>query len=116
MKIAIVGSRRRTDKENVEKLVNSFARDVIVISGGAKGVDTWAEQTARNRGLEVIVFRPNLKGIKHRGDMVQRYYDRNKKIAQECDIMYAFVSPDRKGGTENTIKYAQELGKKVILL
>ena len=116
MKIAIVGSRRRTDKENVEKLVSSFARDVIVISGGAKGVDTWAEQSARERGLEVIIFKPDLKNIKHRGDMVQRYYNRNKKVAQECDILYAFVSPDRKGGTENTIKFAQELGKKVTIL
>jgi hypothetical protein len=30
--------------------------------------------------------------------------------------VYAFVAPDRKGGTENTIKYAKELGVPVNII
>jgi hypothetical protein len=32
-------------------------------------------------------------------------------IAEDVDVLYAFVSPDRKGGTENTIDYARKLEK-----
>ena len=115
MKVAIVGSRSRLDKHNIIKVVDSLAKDDIVVSGGCKGVDTWAEERAKERGLKVIIFKPNLENIQGRGDMIQRYYDRNKLIAKEARIIYAFVTNDRKGGTENTIGYAKELGRKIIL-
>ena len=111
MKYEIVGSRKRLDKHSVINFVKSLKNDDIVISGGCQGVDTWAEETAKSLGIKTIIYKPDLKNIKSKGDMIQRYYDRNKKIAQACDVLIAFVSSDRKGGTENTIKYATELGK-----
>jgi hypothetical protein len=33
MKMAIMGNRRRKDRENVTSLVNSFASDTVVVSG-----------------------------------------------------------------------------------
>ena len=115
MKIGIVGSRKREDKESVFELVNSLDKDDIVVSGGCKGVDNWAVRRARERGLKTIVFKPDLQNIKHHGDMVQRYYDRNQKVAKEVDILYAFVSEDRSGGTENTIMHATRFGKEVVI-
>lgn len=115
MKIGIVGSRRRKDKHNVIKLVDSLNKDDIVVSGGCEGVDSWAEERAIKRGLEVLIFKPNLDDIGGRYNMVQRYYDRNRLIVMECDVLYAFVSEDRKGGTENTIKYARQFNRKIIL-
>ena len=46
---------------------------------------------------------------------INRYYERNKKIAERSDVIIAFVAPDRRGGTENTIKWTKSLGEKVIL-
>ena len=86
------------------------------MSGGCEGVDTWAEQRAKDRGMKTIIFKPNLSNIKNKADMVKRYYSRNKKIAEECDLLIAFVSSDRTGGTENTIEYARELKKSIIIL
>ena len=111
MKYEIVGSRKRLDKHSVINFVKSLKNDDIVISGGCQGVDTWAEETAKSLGIKTIIYKPDLENIKNKGDMIQRYYDRNKRIAQESDILIAFVSLDRKDGTENTIKYVKELGK-----
>lgn len=96
-------------------LVDSLNKRDIIVSGGCRGVDSWAEERAKKRGLQTLIFKPNLSGIKYKGDIVQRYYDRNKKIAEACDILYAFVSVHRKGGSENTITHAIRLGKKIVL-
>ena len=76
----------------------------------------WAEQRAKERGILTKIFKPNLTNLKDKGDMVKRYYARNRKIAEECDVLIAFVSSDRSGGTENTIKYARELKKTIIIM
>jgi hypothetical protein len=38
--IAIVGARRRTDRETVDRLVAGLPADTVIVSGGAKGPDT----------------------------------------------------------------------------
>jgi len=115
MKVGIVGSRKRKDKENVYALVDSLDEKDIVVSGGCKGVDTWAEERAKERELRTKIYLPDLSNIIDKKDMRDRYYFRNKRIASESEVLYAFVSSDRKGGTENTIKWAKLFGKKIIL-
>jgi len=114
-KIGIVGSRRRTDKNNVIALVDSLDLTDTIVSGGCKGVDTWAEERAKQRGMKTIIHKPDLKNVKDRIDVVKRYYERNKKVAQESDIIHAFVSNDRKGGTENTIQWSLKMHKIIII-
>ena len=110
MKVGIVGSRRRNDRELVETLVNELPEGTVIISGGCRGVDTWAADAARRRGLEVVEFLPDLppSGSPH-WEFARAYHARNKQIAENSDVIYAFVAPDRKGGTENTIKHAKKL-------
>ena len=38
-------------------------------------------------------------------DTVKMFYARNDLIVKDSDILIAQVAEDRKGGTENTIKY-----------
>ena len=60
MHIAIVGSREYPHLEDVKALVEHIAADnpcAVIVSGGAKGVDKMAEETANAAGLEVISFR-----------------------------------------------------------
>lgn len=116
MKYGIVGSRRWVNAEEVFRFVKSLPPESIIVSGGCKGVDTWAEKTAISIGLKTIVFKPELSNCKMRYEFTKAYYARNELIAKECDVLVAFVAKDRKGGTENTIKHAQVLGKEIIII
>lgn len=115
MRIGIVGSRRRTDRSTVEALVDSLQLTDIVISGGCIGVDSWAAERAMKRWMGTLIFYPVLVNCKTKHEMVKAYYDRNKKIVEASEIIYAFVAKDRKGGTENTIKWAEKLNVPVII-
>ena len=115
MRIGIVGSRRFKDRAAVEKLVEELPRDSVIVSGGCRGVDKWAVEKARELGMETKEHLPKLTGCVTKWDYTQAYFARNKKIANDCQILYAFVAEDRTGGTENTIKHATEAGIKIVL-
>jgi predicted Rossmann fold nucleotide-binding protein DprA/Smf involved in DNA uptake len=120
IRIGIVGSRRRntiSDRKFVFEIVRAAMQRherVTVVSGGAKGPDTFAEQAADAHGLEKIIHR--VPAAESRWDFRQKAYARNRDIVIDSDTVFALVHPDRKGGTENTIEHAVELGKKVFLV
>lgn len=116
MRVGVIGSRKFMTSQSIKDFVRSLPRDSIVISGGCAGPDTWAEEAARAAGLEVSIFLPDLppKGSP-RHIFTEAFYARNRLIAENCDVLHAFVAPDRKGGTEYTIKHALKLGKQVII-
>lgn len=119
MRIAIVGSRRRDCKDEVEKLINELwtcNKNLVIVSGGATGVDTWAEDYGKLLGIETDIYLPNLENLLNKIDTIRRYYARNKLIVENSGAIYAFVADDRKGGTENTIKWAKKLGKQVVIM
>ena len=116
MKIGIVGSRRRTDKDTVFGLVMKLPIYAEIVSGGARGPDTWAVEAAKSRGMKTRVFRPHFTDRKDRFKVIEAYYRRNRQIAEYSDIIFALVAPDRKGGTEYTIKHARKKGKVVVEL
>ncbi len=113
MRVAIVGSRRRSDRAAVAALVNELEPGTVVVSGACEGPDQWAVEQARARGLPVLEFEPNLSGCQKRYEFTKRYYARNQRIVDACDRVVAFVAPNRKGGTEDTIRRAIAAGKPV---
>ena len=127
MKIAIVGSRKRSfidgkkinkkTKKEVEDLVASLDIDDIVVSGGCKGVDSWAVDSAIKRGMTTHVCLPFIYDTMDYGQMVQEYYRRNREVVDFSDKIYAFISKDliKKGGTWYTIEYARSKKKPVVL-
>ena len=113
-RIGIVGSRQWKNREAVETLVHMFPGDVTIVSGGCEGVDTWAAETARQRRLVVVEHLPDLPPPgSPQWKFTKAYHTRNRLIAEDVDILYAFVAKDRRGGTENTIKHAMELDIRV---
>ena len=54
--LAVVGSRDYNDlgKESTERIINDIAKDVVIISGLARGIDTVAHQTAIDNGGRTI--------------------------------------------------------------
>jgi predicted Rossmann fold nucleotide-binding protein DprA/Smf involved in DNA uptake len=113
VRIGIVGSRRRTDRQAIEACISELAAETVVITGAARGPDRWAEEAARARGLVVVVHKPDLDGALTRWQASDCCYARNQCIVDDSDTVIAFVAPDRTGGTEDTIRRAVRAGKPV---
>jgi hypothetical protein len=105
--IGIVGSRRRDSRADHRACVKAFNKlykpgDRIVSGGCPKGGDRFAELIAKRRGLTITIHYPD--------------WDGPAKIAEECDILIALPADDRTGGTEDTIRKAAKLKKKIVLV
>jgi len=105
-----VGSRRWRDRAAVEAAVAALPAGTVVVSGGCRGVDRWAVEAARRCGLAVAVHRPDLTGVRSRGEAAARYHKRNKRIVEDCQRMIAFRASDARGGTEDAIRRARAAG------
>lgn len=112
--LAIVGSRTFTNKQRFNDLIadtlsswNLKITDINnVISGGAKGADTLAEQFAREHNLSLVVYKPDWNRYKNAAGPM-----RNTDIINACTHVIAF--PSRAGrGTQDSIKKAIS-GKKI---
>jgi predicted nucleic acid-binding Zn-ribbon protein len=114
--IGIVGSRRRDSKEDLSAFFEVFGKvykegDRLVSGGCPKGGDRFAEIVAKQMGLTITIHYPDWdKYGKSAG------FKRNTNIAEDADVLIAIVAEDRKGGTEDTIKKAEKLGKQIILV
>ena len=115
-RVGIVGSRRRLDKDAVGRLVSTLKASDVVVSGGCRGIDRWSIEFAEARHLSHHEHLPVILPGMSRDEIVQAYYTRNRRLANDVDLLYAFVSQDRTGGTENTIGYAKEFGCPVIIV
>lgn len=109
MNIAIVGSQTFPALHLVEQYVNGLPAGTIVVTGGAKGVDTTAEKAARARGLQVIVHLPDFTGCKKSWEFTRALYERNQKIVNDCEAMTAFTEKP-KGGTWDAVERANRKG------
>lgn len=107
LNVAIVGSREYADMEQVVAFVNSLPVGTVVVSGGARGVDSIAEAAAKRRGLETCIFPADwtrygkAAGIR-----------RNVDIVNKADAIVAFWD-GRSRGTEFTIELARAKDKPV---
>ncbi len=115
MKIGIVGSRTFPQPKIIEWFIRDLPKGVSIVSGGARGADTAAAEYARKNGLAVEEIFPNLEGCNERHEYVKRYYERNQRIADGCDMLVAF-SEKESGGTFDTVKRAVKAGKPVKII
>jgi hypothetical protein len=126
--VGVVGSRRRRSMQDLAKLdsyvlslmhrARKSDADLEFVSGGCKeGADAFIKGLCTRYKLPLTEHLPVFAvSGEHYWDKVNAYYARNKLIAEDCNFLIAMPAEDRKGGTENTIIQAQELGKKVILI
>ena len=108
-KVAIIGSREWADYEMVRDYVYSLDEDDTVISGGARGVDQFAEIYARERGLAVIIFQADWDRLGRRAGMI-----RNHDIINEADRVVAFWD-GKSTGTQHSLRLAAEAKKPVLI-
>lgn len=96
-----------TTPEQLEWIWNTFRRDEWR-HGGARGFDTQIDNLAKSRGKTCQVFRPDYERFSPRYAPIQRNH---VHLVEPCDILVACWDYRRTGGTFDTIKYAEELGK-----
>jgi hypothetical protein len=96
MKIAIVGTtanlsenEEKDMKQYISLVLKKYSLDTIIISGGAKGVDTLALEIAKTLGFKTQVYNPQKQKW-------QYYKKRNLEIASDCDELHCFAVPVRK--------------------
>lgn len=121
MKIGIVGNRRGWSYEFVREkiLEQGIGKDDLIISGGASGVDTYAQRIARELGAKILINYPDLSRPDSQRATLEwykeRYFARNKEVVEMCDLLIAFNIDGKPSGTLNTINVAKKLKKKVIV-
>ena len=110
MKLAVVGSRIFDDsfydevKDKLDFIIAKYHVNVIV-SGGAKGIDTLADKYANEMRLSKIIFPAQWQVYGRSAGVI-----RNKEIVDYCDLLVAFWD-GKSSGTKNSIDLAKEQDK-----
>lgn len=97
MKLAIIGSRTCPPIDIATHL--TYISDTIV-SGGAKGADTYAKDFALKHNLKLMEFLPEYDKYGKSAPLV-----RNRLKVENCDCVLAFWDGKSKG-TKYTLDYA----------
>jgi hypothetical protein len=109
-RIAIVGSRDYPSQHLVERFTYLIPRQWTIISGGARGVDKWAEETAKQWNRPIRVHKPQWGIYGKRAGFI-----RNNAIVRDSDIVVAFHHNNSRG-TAHTISLAKYLSVPCIIV
>ncbi len=114
-KVAIVGSRNGVPESLVTAKLDDLLdrmsaagreHELIVVSGGAKGVDTFAENWATRNNVPTQIFRADWHRYGRSAGP-----RRNEEIVEAADVVVAFTTGSK--GTSHTISLAEKEGKAV---
>lgn len=109
-RIAIFGSREWKRKELIWAAIDKLRPPVLVVTGDAKGVDTWAREEGLARGLVVIVVVPPWEALGKPASV-----PRNKAIVDIADRGIAFWD-GKSPGTAMTINFFERAKKPVEII
>ena len=118
LKFGIIGSRNFIDKEfficKVNEVIAIEGLPTLVISGGAVGADTLAEEWAKENAVEFQVFKPQHKDFPKSIRRFAAPHARNTLIAEHSDVVIAFWD-GQSTGSKDTVDKALSLSKKVYI-
>jgi hypothetical protein len=96
-------------RETVRRFIYACPTDAEVVSGGARGIDRYAQEAAYLHGRRCTEYLPQQKFGSPR-----MFFLRNTEIVQHIyrqeGILVAFVDLDSHSGTDDTIEKALKLG------
>lgn len=104
MKLLIVGSRNISDFDFSEYVPPETE---LIISGGARGVDTLAEEYADSHGIPKLIIRPDYKRYGRSAPM-----RRNDEMIEHADEVLV-IWDGKSRGTDYTARRARASGKSV---
>ncbi len=115
MKLAVIGSRTFEDKARLYAILDrNISKITMIVSGGARGADQFAEDWAIERGVSRLIHIPkwtNPDGTKN----YKAGFERNELIIRDCDKVLAFWDNSSRG-TKNSIDLAKAAGKEVVIV
>lgn len=125
MKVAIIGSSRYTDLGQVRKVLKSLPKKTHLVLGRFSIVNKAAANEAAILRLKVTNVVADWYGLSHKDASIKvadgKQFDvnagprRDREIVDTADVVLAFF--DRAcSNTERLIKYAEDSGKKVLLV
>lgn len=85
--VAIIGSRHYPEPGPVSAYVSRLPADAVAVSGGSPGVDSFAEDAAKARGLETLIFAADWDQFGRRAGPI-----RNARIVAQADRVVAGVA------------------------
>ena len=106
MKLAIIGSRGLNINIG-EKLPEKYRKPDMIISGGARGIDTLARQYAEKNGIELEEIKPDYEQYGKYAPHI-----RNNEIIKKADVVIAFWD-GKSRGTSSVIKKCRKIGKEI---
>jgi hypothetical protein len=109
-RVAIVGSRDFPNADAVSAFIQSLPAGTVVVSGGARGVDQWAEDAANALGLQTKIIHADWKNLGRRAGPI-----RNAEIVASADRLLAFWN-GRSRGTLNAVLAARSAGLPILIL
>ena len=107
MKVMIAGSR---SIESIDISAYIPTNTDLIISGGAKGIDSIAEQYADRHSISKLILRPDWSKYGKAAPLV-----RNKLMVDLADLII-IVWDGRSNGTKYTLNYANKSKKPVKLI
>ena len=107
MKMLIVGSRCIKKFDLSEYIPNNVS---LIISGGASGIDTLAEEYADTHGISKLILRPSYEQYGKFAPL-----ERNRRMVDIADKVLA-IWDGKSRGTRFTIDYAKKLEKDIVVI
>lgn len=112
MKLAVIGSRDFNNYALLEIVLNNLkiSKNDIIVSGGAGGADTLAEQYANQYDIPLEILKPDWEKYGKGAGFI-----RNKEIWDNSDQGIAFWDGKSKG-TEHSFKIAKDQNKTLFVV
>lgn len=118
MNLGVIGSRDLTDKKRVWDEIERFLSDngihrenLIIVSGGARGPDTFAEEWAIKKKVSRIIYVPKWE-LEGKSKASQ---NRNKLIADTCHKILCFHD-GKSTGCMMAVSFARGQNKEVRII
>ena len=114
-RILIAGSRDFTNYDFLESSVSEFLKghqdkEIIIISGAARGADKLGERYAQNHGLKVIQFFPDWSRYGKRAGHIRNTQMLEYIQENNCACAVLAFWDGESRGTKDTITTAQNKG------
>ena len=117
VKVGITGSRSIIDEQFVFSTLSFYLtrfledpENLILIHGGAKGVDELAQKFAEEKGLKTEIYLPKYDKYPPKYAPLKR----NQTIVDDSDYLLAITTGS--SGTASTIKMAEKKGIKIKII
>lgn len=114
MRVAVIGSRTCTNGKYIftvlDEISNNETKITQIISGGARGADSFGKAWADARGVPTKIFYPNWELHGKKAGFV-----RNEYIIENSDLVIAFWDGKSKG-TKHSIDIAKSKNIPYIVL